>query len=109
MAAVEGGEQRLGPVMGRIEGGHDDMSLADDWTEPAVNERTVVARTRTVLGIGAALYTIGAVVYACRRPEPWPWYFCYHEVFHALVIAAVICHYVLIASVAKEPATPLTA
>ena len=36
---------------------------------------------------GAALYTIGGVVYAVRRPDPFPSVFGYHEVFHLLVIA----------------------
>ena len=36
---------------------------------------------------GAGLYTIGGVVYAIRRPDPFPSVFGYHEVFHLLVIA----------------------
>ena len=36
---------------------------------------------------GAVLYTIGGVVYALRRPDPFPSVFGYHEVFHLLVIA----------------------
>ncbi len=46
---------------------------------------------------GGVLYTVGAVVYARRRPDPVPDVFGYHEVFHALVIAAVICHYATVA------------
>jgi hemolysin III len=46
---------------------------------------------------GGALYTLGAVVYALRRPNPWPAVFGYHEVFHALTIAAAASHYVAIA------------
>jgi hemolysin III len=53
-----------------------------------------------LLAAGAVLYTLGAVVYARKRPDPWPEVFGFHEVFHALVIAAVICHYALIWSVA---------
>lgn len=41
---------------------------------------------------GGVLYSIGALVYARRRPDPAPAVFGYHEVFHALVIAAVACH-----------------
>ena len=40
------------------------------------------------------LYTVGALVYAFRRPNPSPRVFGYHEIFHAFVIAAVACHYV---------------
>jgi hemolysin III len=46
---------------------------------------------------GGLLYTAGAVVYASGRPNPWPRVFGYHEVFHALVLAAVALHYAVIA------------
>jgi hemolysin III len=46
---------------------------------------------------GGVLYTIGAVVYATRRPDPWPRVFGFHEVFHALVIAAAAMHFVAMA------------
>ncbi len=40
---------------------------------------------------------IGAIVYASGRPNPWPKVFGYHEVFHALVIAAAALQYAVIA------------
>jgi hemolysin III len=43
---------------------------------------------------GGVLYSAGAVVYARRRPNPWPHTFGFHEVFHALVILAAAAHYV---------------
>jgi hemolysin III len=43
---------------------------------------------------GGLLYSAGAVVYAKRRPDPWPRTFGFHEVFHALVIAAAAVYYV---------------
>ncbi len=46
---------------------------------------------------GGLLYAIGAVVYASGRPNPWPKVFGYHEVFHALVLAAATMHYAVIA------------
>ncbi len=49
------------------------------------------------LALGGLLYTIGAVVYASGRPNPSPKVFGYHEVFHALVIAAAALHYAVIA------------
>ena len=52
-----------------------------------------------LLGIGGVAYTLGAVVYATRRPDPFPRIFGYHEVFHALVIAAACCHYAAVARV----------
>ncbi len=49
------------------------------------------------LAAGGLLYTVGAVVYASERPNPFPKVFGYHEVFHALVIAAAALHYAVIA------------
>jgi hemolysin III len=43
--------------------------------------------------LGGVLYTIGGVVYALHRPNPWPATFGYHEVFHTLVVAAAASHY----------------
>ncbi|HEX5619642.1 MAG TPA: hemolysin III family protein [Solirubrobacteraceae bacterium] len=50
-----------------------------------------------LIASGGILYTIGAVVYATRRPDPWPRVFGFHEVFHALVIAAAALHFVAMA------------
>ena len=45
---------------------------------------------------GGLLYTLGAVIYASERPNPWPRTFGYHEVFHAFVLAAAALHYAVI-------------
>ena len=50
-----------------------------------------------LLGFGGLAYTAGAIIYARGRPNPLPTVFGYHEVFHALTIAAVACQYVAIA------------
>jgi hemolysin III len=47
--------------------------------------------------MGGILYSIGAAVYAFRRPDPIPTVFGYHEVFHALVIVAAAMHYMVVA------------
>jgi hemolysin III len=49
---------------------------------------------------GGILYTVGAVVYALRRPDPAPAVFGYHEIFHVLVIAAAALQYVAVAAYA---------
>jgi hemolysin III len=46
--------------------------------------------------LGGVLYSVGAVIYALRRPNPWPKTFGYHEVFHALIIVAAACHFVAV-------------
>ena len=47
--------------------------------------------------VGGFLYTLGAAVYAFRRPDPYPQVFGYHELFHVLTLAAVGCQYAAIA------------
>lgn len=46
--------------------------------------------------VGGVLYTLGGVVYALRRPDPWPRTFGYHEIFHACTVLAALSHYVAI-------------
>jgi hemolysin III len=53
-----------------------------------------------VLAFSGVLYTIGAVVYATQRPDPIPMVFGYHEVFHALVVAAAALQFAVVAAVA---------
>ena len=47
------------------------------------------------LAAGGAFYSVGAVIYALKRPDPWPQVFGYHELWHLFVLAGSICHYVL--------------
>jgi len=55
-----------------------------------------------LLLVGGLLYTVGAVIYAKRRPNPWPASFGYHEIFHTLTVAAAACHYVVIAIFVRD-------
>lgn len=50
-----------------------------------------------LLVAGGIAYSAGAVVYARRRPDPFPQTFGYHEIFHTLVVVAVVCQYLTIA------------
>ena len=50
------------------------------------------------MGVGGVLYSLGALIYALKRPDPWPTVFGYHELFHSLVIAAAVAHYIAISS-----------
>ena len=47
-----------------------------------------------LLVAGGLLYSAGAVIYARQRPDPWPRWFGFHEVFHALVIFAAAAQYI---------------
>jgi hemolysin III len=44
--------------------------------------------------LGGALYTVGAVIYGLRKPNPSPRWFGFHEVFHAFTVAAFLAHYI---------------
>lgn len=49
-----------------------------------------------LLAAGGVVYTLGALVYGLKRPDPWPGTFGFHEVFHACTLLAALCHYVAI-------------
>ena len=62
---------------------------------PQLHERggaVVVA----LLLVGGLFYSLGALVYALRRPDPSPRWFGFHEVFHAFTLAAFVTHYVAV-------------
>ena len=47
-----------------------------------------------LVAAGGALYTVGGLVYSIKRPNPWPRWFGFHEIFHSLTILAFVTHYV---------------
>ena len=47
-----------------------------------------------LIATGGALYLLGGAVYGFRRPDPWPRWFGFHEVFHTFTILAFVTHYV---------------
>jgi len=59
----------------------------------------------TLIAVGGLLYTLGAVVYGTKRPNPSPRWFGFHEVFHLFTVAAFVVHYVA-ASLAVYSAGP---
>lgn len=65
---------------------------------PALVER-LSAFELVLLVVGGVIYTIGAMVLATRRPNPFPRVFGYHEVWHVMVVAACACHFLVILSV----------
>lgn len=53
--------------------------------------------------IGGLCYTVGAVIYGFKRPNPWPGHFGFHEIFHTLTVIAFICHWVAALLVTLSP------
>lgn len=54
-----------------------------------------------LIATGGILYTVGSIVLASHRPDPDPRVFGYHEVWHAFVVAAGVCHYAAIFAVVR--------
>ena len=44
-----------------------------------------------LIAAGGVIYTLGAVVYALKKPDPLPRWFGFHEIFHACTVAAWVC------------------
>ncbi|WP_027721972.1 PAQR family membrane homeostasis protein TrhA [Maridesulfovibrio zosterae] len=43
--------------------------------------------------MGGVMYSIGAIIYAVKKPDPWPNVFGFHEIFHVFVMAGSFCHF----------------
>ena len=54
--------------------------------------------------VGGLLYTFGAIVYALKRPNPWPGHFGFHEIFHVCTVLAFLCHWTGALLIAMHPA-----
>ena len=77
------------------------LALALGWASAAYIPEVPAVAGHTVtllLALGGGLYSLGALAYALRRPDPWPRVFGYRGIFHALVVLAAICHFAAIAA-----------
>jgi hemolysin III len=75
------------------------LYLALGWVAVAVLPQIRSAGGLPVLVLliaGGLFYTLGAIVYALRRPDPSPRWFGFHEVFHALTLLAFVTHYIAV-------------
>jgi hemolysin III len=63
---------------------------------PQLNEALPLAPL-ILIAAGGLLYTVGAVIFALGRPNPWPRTFGFHEIFHVFVILAAVAHFVAMA------------
>jgi hemolysin III len=73
------------------------VAIPQMWTHMSPVELVLIA-------VGGVLFTVGSVFLFTNWPDPFPRVFGYHEVWHLLVVAAVACHFVAIASVIHAPA-----
>ena len=53
--------------------------------------------------IGGLLYTLGAVFYAMKRPNPFPGHFGFHEIFHTFTVLAFMCHWTAVLLISLSP------
>jgi hemolysin III len=60
----------------------------------------------TLILAGGLWYSVGAVVYGLKKPNPVPGVFGFHEIFHTLTVVAFLCHFVAILLIAMHPLYP---
>jgi len=72
------------------------VAVPQMWTHMTPLELVLIA-------VGGVLFTVGSIFLFTNWPDPFPRVFGYHEVWHSLVVAAVACHFVAIASVIHAP------
>jgi len=61
------------------------------------------AAMMTLILVGGLFYTVGAVIYGLKKPNPFPGTFGFHEIFHTLTLLAFLCHWTGIYLVATNP------
>ena len=59
--------------------------------------------TMVLIVVGGLAYTVGAVIYALKKPNPVPGVFGFHEIFHTLTVLAFLCHWVAILLIVINP------
>ena len=78
------------------------LALALAWFSypfmPALHAMMGTTSVVCFLG-GGVVYSLGAVTYALKRPDPWPLVFGYHEVFHTLVVGGAVLHFIAVTRV----------
>jgi hemolysin III len=75
------------------------MYLVLGWLAAIAAPQLATSLSRVELALlvfGGLLYTVGAIVLARKRPDPSPAVFGYHEVWHAFVVGANVCHFLLV-------------
>lgn len=52
---------------------------------------------------GGLMYTIGALFYALKKPNPVPGHFGFHEIFHSFTVLAFLCHWTAVLIICLNP------
>lgn len=79
------------------------LYIAVGWVALAELDALRAALDPVTFGLamaGGVVYTLGALTYLLRWPDPWPRTFGYHEVFHLLIIAGSACHFAAVTRLA---------
>lgn len=79
--------------------------LALGWAAVAFLPQIWAANALTAVLViaGGLAYTVGAIIYGMKRPNPVPGHFGFHEIFHACTFIAFVCHFTAILIVAVAP------
>jgi len=56
-----------------------------------------------LVAVGGLLYTVGAIAYGLKRPNPFPGRFGFHEIFHTCTVLAFLCHWAAVLLIALHP------
>ena len=77
------------------------LGWASVWYMPQL---FAVNSAMTILVIlGGIAYSVGAIVYGMKRPNPFPGVFGFHEIFHVLTVVAFLCHWTAVLLIATNP------
>jgi hemolysin III len=77
------------------------LGWASVWYMPQLFAVNVPMTVLVILG-GLA-YSVGAVIYGLKRPNPVPGVFGFHEIFHVLTVVAFLCHWTAVLLIAMDP------
>ena len=82
------------------------IAVAVGWTiVPYFDEvRALLGGVTWLILAGGVAYTAGALVYAIRKPDPFPHIFGYHEVFHALTLVGAVLHFAAVVFLVRSVA-----
>ena len=83
------------------------VAVAVGWTiAPYIGEvRRLLGGMLWLVLAGGIAYTLGAIIYAVRKPDPFPRVFGYHEVFHLLTVVGALLHFAVIVQIVRSAAS----